>query len=300
MRVLCTSDWHIRKKRPKNRLDENYFGTIKSKIKQIFKIAEDTKCEAILQPGDMFDDFDLSHETIRETIKLLNESPCIIITIPGQHDLKYHSKVWTNSPIGIADVGTKVQVIPKGVVTHIENISIQGSAFGEDIPEPYNEEAFKILICHKMIIPDPIPFDYDYTMEEMLEFGYDLVVSGDNHKSFYYYKDNKHLFNCGSLMRTRIDQSDHFPCVVVFDTDALVYNKIDLEVEPFNSVMDVEKAEEEEKKNEHLEAFIAKIEAGVDEEEETNFRKLFVHEMETKKKELGEDVISVLKEVMII
>jgi hypothetical protein len=93
---------------------------------------------------------------------------------------------------------------------------------------------------------------------------HDIIVSGDNHLSFMAEKFSKTkstrlLFNCGSLMRNRIDQKDHKPVVYVVDTSDMSYETHYIPVKPFAEVMDVKKAEKRKARNEELESFVDKL-----------------------------------------
>ncbi|KKM79218.1 hypothetical protein LCGC14_1352060 [marine sediment metagenome] len=301
MKILGTGDWHIRSKRPQNRLDKDYLQTIFAKIKQLYVAAKKYDCAMMIQPGDMFDTSDVSDKLIREVMMFLSECPCPIYTVPGQHDLKHHSKVWENTPLGIADTHFPVSVINRPY-KHI-SYEIYGAGYGEDIPIPPDNNKFKILVCHKMIINKRLwvgQDNYDYEVNDVLkQFNYDLIVSGDNHTTFVHTHENKTLVNCGSLIRTRIDQIDHHPCYFIFDTETLELTKHQLDVAPAEEIINVRKAEEEYKKNEHLQAFVKKIKEQTQKgNKHLNFRKNLIYKM-SRVKGLGGGVINILKEVMI-
>jgi len=301
MNILITGDWHYRKKKPRNRLDNNYQESINIKIKKIFDAARYHGCKYILQPGDMFDDADVSDSTKREFLQLMSTAPCPILTVPGQHDLRNHSKVWQNTPMGIMDAGDN-NVIVVNQPLKFDDFSVYNSGWGEKIPDPNPEDKFSILLCHKLIIKKNVPYAYDYAADEILrKYPYDLIVSGDNHQHFIETDSHKMLVNCGSLMRTRIDQSDHTPCAYIYGMkEGALITQIILDVPPFRDIMDVEKAEEEAEKNENLKSFIKKVkETKTDEHnEEFNFKKRLASRITHGAETMGDGPTNVLKEVM--
>jgi hypothetical protein len=101
--------------------------------------------------------------------------------------------------------------------------------------------------------------DYELGGDFLSNSDYDLIVSGDNHQSFMLEtkeKKKRYLFNCGSLMRSTIDQIDHKPCVYIFDTDKRSYEKILIPIKPWQKCFDLEKKVKEEEHNEQMESFV--------------------------------------------
>lgn len=274
MKLLITGDWHITDRKPANRTDENYFETIMDKIKFILSFYDDDGIGevAILQSGDFFDssrasDF-IKGQLINELRGRFNdEFGCHLYTIFGQHDLRYHSSVKNNTPLGVLKSAGVVNVIHNQYpeITYSEYGEkiphIYGANWGEEIPKPRRlENDFNILLTHRMIIDGEKLWEgqtgFD-TAEDLLDnHDFDLIVSGDNHKAFVVEKDGKTLINAGSLMRNRIDQKDHKPRIYIYDTTSRTYEKHYIPVRPFEEIMDVERATKKKETDENLEAFI--------------------------------------------
>ena len=94
---------------------------------------------------------------------------------------------------------------------------------------------------------------YDMAGTFLRKNKFDLIVSGDNHQSFTHKEGNRLLINCGSLMRNKIDQVNHKPCIWIFDTLTRAAKQIFIPVVPFSEVFNIEKAEKIKSKNEKLE-----------------------------------------------
>ncbi|MFH1624128.1 MAG: hypothetical protein ABID54_03105, partial [Pseudomonadota bacterium] len=95
---------------------------------------------------------------------------------------------------------------------------------------------------------------------------FDLFVTGDNHHSFVCGEMDKngtrYVVNCGSLMRSAIDQVDHKPRVYVYDTERKSLDEVPLKVAPAKKVLDMKKAEVQKERDEKLELFISSLKKG--------------------------------------
>ena len=139
-----------------------------------------------------------------------------------------------------------------------------------------------------------------YTPKNLLyQTKFDLIVCGDNHKSFAFSKGKekkRYLVNCGSLMRSSIDQIDHVPCVYVFDTEKRTLKKHSIPISPAKEVLDIEQIEEENRKNEELEVFIQSLSDNkIIEEGQFDFERNVLSELSKIK---DEKVMEIMKEVM--
>jgi hypothetical protein len=53
-----------------------------------------------------------------------------------------------------------------------------------------------------------------------------------------------------------VDQIDHKPYIIIFDTETKEYKQIFIPIEPPEKVFNLEKVTKEKEKNEHLESFV--------------------------------------------
>jgi DNA repair exonuclease SbcCD nuclease subunit len=248
MIILCTGDWHIRANRPENRID-NYKKSLFKKLEWILN-QEFT----VLQPGDFFDSPMAPYSLTLETTQFL-KTFCYtpIYTVFGQHDLRYHTSK-ENSPLALLNEVEQVEVIG---IKNIMDISIYGCSWGEEIPKITTNSRINILLIHKMIVDEKLWAEQEghtWANHILANNNFDLIVSGDNHKSFIVEWGDKILVNCGSLMRSRIDQKDHKPMIVTYDTDTKEVEYQYIPVKPIEEVMDLKEKEKE--RNEELEAFV--------------------------------------------
>ena len=260
MKILITGDWHLRLKRPLRRTDEDYYLVQREKVEQILKTALAEGASFILQPGDFFDSINTPYQVIVDYIDLFKKYKVTIYAVYGQHDLRYHSANVANTPLGVMKAVGVVNAVGLVIDTMF---SIHGYSWNQPLLEKFelDESKFNILLLHKMIIDNEKLWtsqqDFTLAMHLLRRSGFDLIVSGDNHKSFVVEsRDGKVLINCGSLMRSAVDQTDHKPVLYIFDTSNRTYKKIELKIKPAKNVLDLEGFEEEKERNLELETFI--------------------------------------------
>jgi DNA repair exonuclease SbcCD nuclease subunit len=259
-KLLISGDWHLTMNKPVNRTD-NYFETMLGKLRWIAKIYHDNKCMALLQPGDFFDSYKANDFTKQHLIRHFNVSDMDIYTTYGQHDLRFHSADRRNTPLSVLQAAGTV-AIPEPVISPWSDLKIYAAGWGDDTPKPV-QARINVLITHKMFIDNNKVWEGQESFTRALPFlkehDFRLVVSGDNHKSFTVSYKDKLLINCGSLMRSNIDQAEHQPCIYIYDTDTYEAVKYLIPVKPFHEVMNMEDAVKEKMKNEELKAFVSEL-----------------------------------------
>lgn len=278
MRILITGDWHLRNGGPEQRLDD-YEASQERKVFWIFNKAAELGCHHIIQPGDLTEYAPyprMNYERVKKYIKIFShwkrKANIDLITIHGQHDMPNHQQQ-DNTPIAVLAEANVINLLPQsGWCCSIKDVDFYGCYYGEEIPKPNSPERFSILVIHKMIS------DRDYwdghvpyaSVQWMIEkcIDYDLIISGDNHKSFHWFGNLegclRGIFNCGSLMRSTIAQGDHKPHVWVFDTTTYSARQYDIPIQPFNEVYDMKEIKEVKLRREESEVFVTRLEQGID------------------------------------
>ncbi len=287
MKLLITGDWHIRISSPVNRIDD-FFAAQHRKINWVLDKAIEENCRYILQPGDFYNTWKIPHHLevyIIGTLKAYlrkHTSSVTIITIFGQHDLRYHSSDRKNTPLSVLEAAKVVTIAKDKPIELIpilakgqKQIHVHGVSWKEEMKPYYYYDSsnikrlmpdhhslplgINILLMHDLISEEGKGWEKKKTKVHSLfdQTNFDLMVTGDNHKSFAYSDGKRHLINCGSLMRSHIDQAEHEPYVYIYDTETNKMKGMPVPVEPFAVVMNVEKAEKEKKENEDLGAFVS-------------------------------------------
>lgn len=262
MRILCAGDQHWTTRRPKNRKDD-YKNTVLDKLKQELEIAEEEGCSVVIFPGDLFDTSKENHYLVQDILYELKEHKLTYLVIAGQHDQHFHNPNLDGTALGTLIAADAVRFItdhPTPCI--INNVAFYGASWNEEIPEITTLDKLNVLVLHKMIVEEKLWAEQDnhtWANHILIKNKFDLIVSGDNHNQFIAKKNGKLLVNMGSMMRSNISQINHHPAVLVYDTETKEDFIIDLEVEPFDKVMQIEKATKEKERNEKLESFVQSL-----------------------------------------
>ena len=260
MKFLCVGDLHYRASTPRARVD-NYPMVLLGKIDQINDIADAHGCSYIFQPGDFFDSSTPPYSLVSAAIGKHKENGGWL-AILGQHDQRYHSSDRKNTPLAVLEKAGALHLLdPKGLVLRQPRICIYGCSWGEEIPEIDYLDFCNILVMHRMVIDDQKLWaeQTEFTRARALlrRHKFDLIVTGDNH---HFFTDSvpglRWLVNCGSLMRSNIDQIKHKPTVVVYDSEEQTIVDVPLKVAPASKVFDMLSAKREKERNDSLESFV--------------------------------------------
>lgn len=267
MKLLIVGDMHHRATVPRGRKDD-YVRAHRWKMGQIYDIFVDHKCDVILAPGDVFDKSTCPHWLVEQFIRDSRTFPFLVIL--GQHDQRYHHVDRRNTPVGVLEAARAVRVLGKDPYV-MDGVEFYGCSWSEAIPEPKRGPSCKVLLLHRMVIKKaklwPAQEDFMYSKDLLSKHPFDLIVTGDNHKFFtdryvaYKPPDGatksfRLLVNCGSLMRTNVDQAGHKPSIVIYNTDTGEIEIIRLVVEPAEDVLRLDVAEQAKDRNKDLEAFV--------------------------------------------
>ena len=277
MKLLITGDWHLDTQKPENRTDD-YFQTQYGKVKWIFQKAVNEGCHAILQPGDLFNSHkanDFLKQFYMDRILFYCKDvdglskPPYLYTIYGQHDLRFHSSDKDNTPLRVLEVADACSVLSgdnDNLCIDPSGIYLYGMNWGEEIPKRTSEKGVHILLMHKLVIEDTVGWEKDFlSADNVLRLSkHDIIVCGDNHLSFMReicddVGPTRLLFNCGSLMRSKVDQIDHKPVVYTVNTVDLQWKAHSVPIKPFHDVMNVSRAQMRADRNEQLESFVDKL-----------------------------------------
>jgi len=298
MKLLLTGDWHLTNTAPEKRID-NYVKAQDRKIDFICTLAKEKNCACIIQPGDFFDSHKANDFLKRKMIQILMDTHLPpILTIFGQHDLRYHSSDTRNTPLRVLEAAEIIDILGH---MEIEDVNIYGASWFEDIPMP-EIEGINILVIHKMIIKNNKLWEgqEDVTKGNILlrNSGFDLIVSGDNHQSFTISTGKKHLVNCGSLMRMTTAQLEHKPVVYIYDTKDKSLEEHFIPIEPAEKVFDLSTIEKEKKENKELEAFVSQLKKDTKIEGLDYAKNLFDYTKDNKET-IEEGTLNIILEVMI-
>lgn len=265
MDILLTGDLHLTNKTPSNRLDD-FEETCLRKLDFVLQTAKD-QASVIFQPGDLFDNHTVSNDFLIKVFRRIKNSSIYFFTVYGQHDLKHRNKGNTSLDVLAATCPNMILLHSGSQSSFTKDIEVYGSSYGEDIPKINTPDKFNILILHRMIIDEKVweqQKEFDWGKSFLRRNKFDIIVSGDNHKSFALQEKDQILFNNGSMLRSRIDQVNHKPYIMIYNFETKKYNYVYIPIQNPSEVFRMEEVAREEKRDEKIKAFVD----GLDDDQE--------------------------------
>lgn len=241
---ICCADLHIRANRPVHRKDD-YLKSVVDKFTQIVNIANVHKAD-IICAGDFFDHITVGHKVVNTIIPILNSFNGKIYLVIGQHDMAFHRKDLTSSPLQTLLFRDDVILLNSKKPIKIGKNYLYGCSWEEEPIIPKDKKN-SILIIHRSITPEEPPFFLKEAIsaEDALDKyeGYFLIVSGDYHESFMAEKCGNVLVNCGTMMRSSIDKIKTEPKVWFVNSKNNEIEGIKLDIKDPEEVFILEKIE---------------------------------------------------------
>ena len=221
MKLIATSDWHIRATRPRCRIDEDWMQTQRKALQQLVKIAKEKEAPVFVV-GDLFNsNSDTSFECIQMVQQAADELGEMYV-LAGNHDLPYHSSEnIEKSAIGVLLNSKNIR--PIKTFNWLNEDRYKESLSASNFDEPDNVKA-KNVFKHILVFPDlkSLPPNVDaITAKELLnEFpNAKWIFTGDYHHNFHYNKNGRHVINPGCLLRQASDFKDYQCGIYYVDTD---------------------------------------------------------------------------------
>lgn len=255
--AIITGDIHLREDTPVCRTDD-FISEQSRKIKWLDALQRKHNCP-ILDAGDLFAKSKPSHFLTQWAIRNL---PDQFHTVPGNHDLPSHNLALLNkSALGVLDAAGAVSVLEHAVPIP-SHAMIFPFPWGKEL-EP-NEESTTlrtVALCHVMTYTgeSPWPNCRDLNAKQLLRKmkGYDLVITGHNHKSFVIESRGRVLVNPGSLMRSNADQMDFKPRVYLWYAEDNHVKPVYVPIK--QGVITREHIDMKKDKDERINAFVEKL-----------------------------------------
>lgn len=263
--ATLAADIHLRDDQPLCWTD-NYWEAQEEKIDFILELTEKNNC-TLLIAGDLFHKAKSSPYLERWALNKFKN--CRMVVIPGQHDLPNHSiDNFDNSSIGVLSTLENHSEIIKNPFEEIYGYHFQGADL-------------TVGMVHTFIPKPDDKQDEQISKSTALSYlkknkGYDLILSGDNHKTFMVEHQGRLLVNPGSMMRMTAAQTEHKPCVFIWYDDNTV-EQVFLPIR--KNVIDREYIEKENKKNERIESFVNRMQTDyeIDLSFQKNLETYFTH-----------------------
>lgn len=248
--AILTADWHLREDTPVCRIDD-FFARQWKKVTFIYALQREFDCP-VLHAGDLFHHWKPSPYLLSVTINYL---PLNFYTVYGQHDLPQHNlELAYKCGINTLKAANRLSILED---LHWGQDSASKTKRGFCLSSSNRQ----ILVWHCMCYQGKKPWpDCTDPMAASLLRKYpqfDLIVTGDNHKSFVEEYEGRLLVNPGSLTRQTADQTDCKPCVYLWYAKTNTVKQIYLPIE--KDVITREHLERKEQHNNRIEAFISRL-----------------------------------------
>jgi len=218
MKFILTADLHFQYNTPICRTD-NFIETQINKMKWLGELAAKNSA-TILSAGDVT--HKAREDKQNEFLNMLLEFLPPMVGIFGNHDVLYHKKENIyKSTLGILTSTGKYKLL-NGTTT-LNGHNLHPFNWGEELVDCVKSSGKDIAIWHKMVLApndDLAQFVNGVDSETLLDKypNYDVILTGDNHKTFVIEKDGRYLVNPGSFMRITAKQKDFEPSVFIYDT----------------------------------------------------------------------------------
>lgn len=252
MKLLMLGDTHTTNRRPKRRRDVDYLETCLGKWRQVENIYYEKKCDLLIQTGDLYDSFKVSHEVVAALTDFFRQAEMDVVCTFGQHDISGHNAgTLRKSPLAPLAASKLITIVhgtsgPYCPEDKVNRIGIVGAGFGEKVVDyPNSTMDFTILVVHQMIGNEELypgqPIVHPSKFLRIHKY-YDLLICGDYHYRFIVKDGDRWCINPGALMRKTIGKRDlaHQPAVVLFDTETRqIPEVIKLDVAPIEEAFDL-------------------------------------------------------------
>jgi len=274
-RFITRSDCHLSDRPPVSRIDD-YKEAILNKLDQIYKLAVDHECDAILDAGDFYHvkaPTKNSHELTGDVALLHNQYKVPVYAIIGNHDVMY-SNVDTidKQPLGVL---FKTKTFNRLQDITIGDVRIIGIDYRVDVDEELlsrckkGDEKILIAVFHGSVADLPLyPGEKFYSYKKLAELDPDIWVLGHIHKDQGIQEvEGKHFINLGAISRGALTYDDitrtprvGFIEITVDDGDVNVQvTPIDLLVREAKEIFDFERKEKVQQETRKIEDFIENL-----------------------------------------
>ena len=287
MKLIFITDTHGMASNPGSRLDI-FSEAILNKMRYIGKYAEEIGASAILHGGDWLHTPDVSESFVRELSRIVNNYPCPVYGVLGNHDIYgYNPTTFNRTSFGVAEgvgVFTRLGQEPILIEDGEDKAAITGQDSYFDLDKPGHITDYtstriingyvNIHIVHGMLVERQWPQVACTTIDDVMNGkpNSDIILTGHEHTGFgvitkYNECDRKIMFcNPGSLARVTAGTGDVRKDVrmAVITVSGSEYNVelVNLPIgiaRPAIEVLDINKLAEEKANKENLQKFITKM-----------------------------------------
>ena len=286
IRFLVTGDLHLKGANPRNRVG-SYKQAAIDKLREVFEIAKAYGCEAIIQPGDVWDSPEVANGVLLEYMAVMKESLCPIIACSGNHDVYgYNLDSLERASLHILELLVPKLSVNRGMGYRVTDkpyvditmqpyegkVDVDGWGYAYEWPENKRQTGYSdithIHVVHGMLLDHKPPFD-KFTLLEEVKTNADIVITGHDHTGYGIYKraDGVTFINPGALLRSAASISEIERPIQVALIEIRGKGDYDVKLlpitcaKPGNEVLDRSKIEADKKRAYAMESFAALIQS---------------------------------------
>ncbi len=268
--AIIVGDIHAEEGQPPCRTD-NFWDVQIQKFKWLRGLWEEYSQPVIIQVGDLFNHWKSSPRVISAVLEYLPP----MVTIPGNPGRHNYSGSEFNKDalytIKVSGKGWEILSKEPDSLAEIKTgIEIYYCPWGEE-PKPQRLQPGirKILLTHRMIVDGYTPYEGDDAAEFLKKHrGYDLILTGHNHKPIVRTFNSRYLINPGSFTRQSASET-HDPSVWLWWSESNKIERIAIPCDP--TAITRQHIEQEKARDLRLEAFVESLEE--QKELDINYRK---------------------------
>jgi len=260
MYYIFIADIHTMVTTPLCRTDDFLAAQIR-KYKELRQFVElyDAK---LICGGDIVHKDSLKSQTeIIGTLNLIHKHLMDMDGIAGNHDLIYRNIENIDFSIISNLINTdKYRMIANDAPLAVGDDLIYGFSYGSKITAPKKKGKNKtIAVFHGLVTQESTTLFSSVVAKDLLrDFpDYDIILTGDNHKTFTETYEGRTLINPGSLMRFTADQEEHKPCVFLYNSDTGIYKPLYFTIE--QGVIDRSHIDKKQEKDDRLESLVEMV-----------------------------------------
>ena len=226
IRLLYFTDPHIRGSNPRARIDD-FPAAMKSKLREVWKLADEHQCQVVICGGDLFDRPDPAYVVAGEFAAVLAECPVSLYTVPGNHEIYgYNLDTVSRTALGLLAQIEVVRLLNRTEPVVLEDddfaVYITGQGYHGDMDRSQADYqtgleidwmgAYKVHVVHGMLVEKPLPYDAPHTVIKDLKSDADVILAGHEHVGFGYQKckSGTTCVNPGALGRVRADMAEMY------------------------------------------------------------------------------------------
>lgn len=221
---ISFTDSHFTTRRPAVRNDD-YQKAQLEKFEFLCEKASETRLNLMVGAGDTFDSVrTTSFQLVESLIALIKQYDVTFLTIPGQHDMRFHSTTLENTPLGLLAAYPNVTLLDIEGSVCIEKYKFYGFGwsllFEQEELNQFDPDLYHIAVAHRPVFRNkPTNWDHPFMVDtkeiRKAAPNFNLFITGDNHEQFID-EGNPKIVNSGNLLRSNVSQIEYTPAYVEY------------------------------------------------------------------------------------